>query len=82
MQLRMSRRNDDVMEKEVRYKSVCGCEKRNVHALVADRYCTRSMEYEKSIANTATGISCENKRKTITQVDRFKSNHIFSALKS
>jgi len=61
---------------------VCGCEKRSVHALVADHYCTRSVEYEKSVANTATGISCENKRKAVIQVDRIKSNHIFSTLKS
>jgi hypothetical protein len=36
MQMKVSRKID-MIENEIRYKSVRGCEKRSVHALAADR---------------------------------------------
>jgi hypothetical protein len=68
-----------MIEKEIRYKSVCGCEKRNVHDLgkVANLElpshtlsCSCQNKIRKNVANTATGISCENKRKTNAQIDQ------------
>jgi hypothetical protein len=63
MQVRTSRRNDNEMEKELRYKSVCGCEKRNVHALVPDRYRARSTDYERLLQTQQLGYHARTKEK-------------------
>ena len=80
--MQMSRKND-MMGKEIRYKSVCGCEKRNMHGLAAESEmldmtnplpirlaAPAKNKIRRNVANTATGISCKNKRKANAQIDQ------------